>query len=75
MHEAMIHRLSDSSLQRLHRPLLTVLTVNVTAVLPKHDLQDHDPARQQLVLRLQLGILNWDVELRHRLLACHTASL
>jgi len=75
MHEAMICRPSDSSLQRFNRGLLTVLAVKVTAVLPKHDSQDHDPALQQLTLRLQLEIPGWDVELSHRLLACHAASL
>jgi len=40
MHEAMICRPSDSSLQRFNRGLLTVLAVKVTAVLPKHDSQE-----------------------------------
>ncbi len=74
LHEAMISRLSDSSLQRWNSPLLTVLAVKIIALLPNHDLQDHDPALQQLVSRLQLGIPSWDVELSHRLLACHIAA-
>ena len=55
LHEAVIYKLSDSSLQRWNRPLLTVLAVNIVALLPNHDLQDRDLALQQLVLRLQLG--------------------
>ena len=74
VHEAVIYGLSDSSLQRWDRPLLTVLTVKITAVLPNYALQDHYPALQQLVSRLQLGTPGWDSELSHWLLACHIAS-